>query len=155
MAVTPAPAFDLTGHWAGKWSCKGFAAPFTRDGKLVNKFTSGRSESTLVITQSGGTFGAVIDPGNGTYRYNGFSMNDVKDANKGEVVLVGCSTGNTLPPPDTGAEILRAAVKTKGDTFKASFKGVSLFADDLPEVETCKYTYKRIDTADPGVALCQ
>src|SRR5512143_1492420 len=24
LAAVPAHAFDLTGHWVGKWSCKGF-----------------------------------------------------------------------------------------------------------------------------------
>jgi hypothetical protein len=155
MAATSARAFDLTGHWVGKYSCKGFAAPFTSDGKLVNKFTTGSDPSTLVITQNGATFGAIIDPGNGTFRYNAFAMTGVKDANNGEVVFLGCSTGNTLPPASTGAEILRASVKTKAGTFKASFKGISIFADDFPEVETCKYTYKRVDTNDPGVDVCQ
>jgi hypothetical protein len=152
--VVPAQAFDLTGHWTGKWSCKGFAAPFDRDGKLVNKFTSSNGASTLAISQSGGTFGAVIDLNDGTFRYNGFAMASVKTDDVGEAVLLGCSTGNTLPSAATGAEIMRAAVKTKGGTFKASFKAVSIFADDFPEVETCKYSYTRIDTIDPGVATC-
>src|SRR5262245_18022219 len=47
--VAPASAFDLTGHWVGKYSCKGFARPYTDDGKLVNKFTTGHSDSTLDI----------------------------------------------------------------------------------------------------------
>jgi hypothetical protein len=149
----PAHAFDLTGHWTGKWSCKGFAAPFNDDnGKLVNKYSTGNSESTLAITQTGSTFAATIDAGNGNYMYNGFAMANAKDAHKGEVVLLGCSTRNTLTGSD--AEILRAAVSTKDGTFKASFKGASIFADDFPEVETCKYSYKRLDTVDPQLDAC-
>ena len=153
---TPAAAFNLTGHWEGKYSCKGFAAPFTEDGKLVNKFTTVHKTSTLDITQNGNAFGAVLDlnlPA-GPYRYNGFSMPSVKTDDVGEVFLVGCGTSPTPPDGDTGAEILRAAVKTKDGVVKASFKGFSIFVDNFPEAETCKYSYTRVDTNDPGIDTC-
>jgi hypothetical protein len=103
IGIIPAHAFDLTGHWTGKWSCKGFAAPFTNDAnKLVNKYTTGNSESTLAITQSGGTFAALIDVGNGDYPYNGFALTDAKDAHKGEVIILACVNGNTLPGGNAG-----------------------------------------------------
>jgi hypothetical protein len=154
VTVLPASAFDLTGHWTGKYSCKGFAAPFNRDGKQVNKFTTSHKESTLDITQNGGAFGAVIDLNDGPYRYNGFSMPSVKNAATGEVFLIGCSTSKIPTSDDTGAEIVRASVKTKDGVVKATFKGVSLFADNFPEIETCKYSYTRVDTADPGISTC-
>jgi hypothetical protein len=145
-ASVPAHAFDLTGHWTGKWSCKGF------DG---TKFTSGNKESTLAITQSGGTFAAAIDASTDNFTYNGVAITDIKDANKGEVVLLGCHLANTLPAGQDDGELVRASVKTKLDTFKASFKGTSLFTDAFPEVGTCKYSYKRIDTTDPAVGPCE
>jgi len=155
-SAVPASAFDLTGHWVGKYSCKGFAAPFTDDGKQVNKYTTSHPQSTLDITQTGGgAFGAVIDLNNGPFRYNAFAMTSVKSNGAGEVVLLGCSTANTLPSASSGAEILRASVKTKNGVVKASFKGVSIFADNFPEVETCKYSYTRVDSADPNVDICE
>ena len=154
VTVVPASAFDLTGHWTGKWSCKGFAAPFDDDGKLVNKFTSGNPTSTLAITQNGDAFGAVIDLGDGTFRYNGFSMESATNADVGEIFMLGCANANTPPSAATGAEILRAKVKTKDGTPTASFKGFSIFVDDFPEAETCKYTFTRIDTDDPDVDTC-
>jgi hypothetical protein len=143
-AVAPAHAFDLTGHWTGKWSCKGF------DG---GKFTSGNKVSTLAITQSGGSFAAAIDASSDNFTYNGVVITDTKDANKGEVVLLGCHLANTLPAQND-SELVRASAKTKLNTFKASFKGTSVFADAFPEVGTCKYSYKRIDTTDPAVGPC-
>ena len=149
----PAYAFDLTGHWQGKWSCKGFSAPFMDHGKLVNKFASANATSTLAITQSGADFGAEID---GTFRYNSVGMNDAKDDHKGEAIVLGCLDANTLPT--NGTEIVRAQVKTKAGTFKATFSGISVFGENFggsfPEVETCKYSYKRIDTTDPSIGAC-
>jgi hypothetical protein len=147
-SVTPTHAFDLTGNWIGKWSCKGF------DG---SKFTSSSNlkPSTLAITQTGNTFGAVIDAAdpNGDYTYNGFAILDGKSADKGEVTLLGCHLGTTLAGPPFDGELVRATVKTKTNTFKASFKGTSIFSDDSPEVGTCKYSYKRTDTPPPAPAI--
>jgi hypothetical protein len=154
MTAVPASAFNLTGHWVGKYSCKGFAAPFDDDGKQVNKFSTSHPTSTLDITQNGNNFAAVIDLNDGPYRYNGFSMPSVKTDAVGEVFLLGCNNGNTPAPPSSGAEIMRAAVKTKAGVVKATFKAISLFADNYPEIETCKYTYTRVDTNDPGVTAC-
>ena len=158
-AASAAHAFDLTGHWEGKWSCKG-VDPF--EGKFT--VSSQIKPSTLDITQVGGTFAAVVDASvsaanGGDFPFNVFAIPDVKKPDeKGEVVLLACPNGNTVPPQDGGsAEIIRAQVKTKANTFKASFKGASVFTDTFngaPEVGTCKYSYKRIDTTDPGVSNC-
>ena len=39
-SVPAASAFDVTGHWVGKWSCKGFSAPFTDDNGKLHYFES-------------------------------------------------------------------------------------------------------------------
>jgi len=150
IVSVPAHAFDLTGHWQGKWSCKGFSAEFMDHGKPANKYATSNKASTLAITQSGANFAAKID---NTYAYNGVGMTDVKDDQKGEVVILGCLDANTLPGGN-GSETLRAQVKTKNGTPKATLSGISIYADSYPEVETCKYSYKRIDTTDPAVAAC-
>jgi hypothetical protein len=148
---TPAYAFDLTGNWVGKYTCKGF------DG---TKFTGGNKTSTLAITQTGNTIAANIDAAfpapDGDFRYNGFAIPDSKSPDtKGEVVILGCHLANTAASAAVGdGELMRGSVKTKAGTFKATFKSTSIFQDDFPDVGTCKYSYKRVDTNDPGVAAC-
>jgi hypothetical protein len=138
----PAHAFDLTGTWIGKWSCKGF------DG---SKFTSGNKTSTLRLTQVGNVINADLD--NGEYHYNGAALTNTAKPDLGEAVLISCGTDN-VPQAGGEAEILRAAVKTKAGTFKASFKGLSIFESDFKDVGTCKYTFKRRDTINPNVDGC-
>jgi hypothetical protein len=139
-SVAPgAGAFDLTGHWIGKWKCKGF------DG---SKFTGNQKPSPLEVTQSGNSLAASIDG----FSYNGTPVTSVTNPDRGEVVLLACPTANTLGGDE--AEIFRGAVKTKSGTFKATIKGTSIFADDAPESGTCKYSYKRVDTDDPGITPC-
>jgi hypothetical protein len=142
VAVSPpvAHAFDLTGTWIGKWSCKGF------DGQ---KFTGDNKSSLLRLTQTGNAIAADLD--NGDFHYNGAMIADDVKPEKGEAVFVACPTDNQ-PLAGGESEILRAAVKTKLGTFKASFKGVSIFQSTTPDVG--KYTYKRRDTADPNVLGC-
>jgi hypothetical protein len=149
-ATAPAHAFDLTGHWVGKYSCKNFHG--TKDAS-INK------NSTLAITQTGNTFAANIDAANAghNFRYNGLAVPDAKSPDtKGEAVLLGCHLANTLASHGAtlDGELQRASVKTKGGTFKATFKSTSFFQDTLPEVGACKYTFKRTDTTDPGVTAC-
>ena len=138
VSMTPAAyAFDLTGHWAGKFSCKGF------DG---TKITLGSKAATLAITQTGNTIAALA----GGFLYTGTQVPDPAKPEQGEAVLFTCATSGT-----TGiGEIGRATVKTKLGTFKATLKATSVFATNAPRVGTCKYTYKRIDTIDPGVGAC-
>jgi len=137
-----AQAFDLTGTWEGKWSCKGF------DG---SKFKSANKESIMLITQAGDTVNVDVD--GGEFHYNGRAIPDDAKPEKGEVVLAACPNDN-LPGAGGEAETVRATVKTKLTTFKATFKAISIFDDDFPSVGTCKYTFKRIDAADPGVSPC-
>ena len=154
-AIAPAHAFDLTGHWVGKFTCKRY------DG---TKLTFGNKNSTLDITQAGSVLAANIDaaipPPDGDLSYNGVAILDQKSPDtKGEVVLYGCHLANTpapIDPPGTplDGELARAAVKTKVGIFKATLKAVSIFQDDKPEVGSCKYSYKRIDTIDPAVPAC-
>jgi len=160
-SVPAASAFDVTGHWVGKWSCKGFSAPFTDDkGKLVNKFTSSNKHSTLDITQNDQTFAAIIDAAPvcqgganaGTFCtddsecpasscpgqsfpvfYNAVAVPAVNDpANNGNVILLGCDTSNALPT-GSDAELIQASIKTKVPNVKASFKGTSIFADNTDD----------------------
>lgn len=140
-AVTSARAFDATGTWLGKWSCKDF------DG---TKFTEGQRESTLLVSQSGDVL--AIDLDGGAYRYNGRSLNDAAKPEKGEAIFVSCGIDNQ---PFVGglAELIRVAVKTKLGAVKATLKGQSIFENGA-SVGTCKYTFKRVSTQDPNVSDC-
>ena len=64
-AAVPAHAYDITGHWVGKWSCKGF------DG---GKFTAGNKTSTMDVTQVQGTFAVAIDAAFDNFTYNGSAI---------------------------------------------------------------------------------
>jgi hypothetical protein len=139
-----AHAYDLTGTWVGKWSCKGF------DG---GKFTDSNPSSTLRVTQTANTMAADID--NGEFRYNGGAIPDTAKPEKGDGVLHQCATSN-LPLQVTESEIVRITVKTKPGAVKATLKAVSIFdtSDGGPAVGTCKYSYKRTDVANPNVLAC-
>lgn len=149
FSVAPAAAQvpDLTGTWTGRWSCKSF------DG---TKFNEKNKASTLRITQSGGVLAAHIDgPLDPQFFYNGAVIaDDKKPDEKGEVVMNQCGTDNLPVAGSTESEIVRAQVKTKLNSPKASFKGTSVFENDGPTVGTCRYSFKRLDTADPGIAAC-
>jgi len=138
--IHPVHAFDMSGNWKGKWSCKGF------DGE---KYPDVEKNSTMVITQIGNTIRADIDGG---FYCNGMAIPDsAKPDEKGEVLLISCGTDNV--PMNTPEEIIRASVKTKPGTFKASFKGLSIYDDDN-EVETCKYSHKRVNQDPTNVPPC-
>ena len=141
-APLPLRAFDMTGTWVGKWSCKGF------DGQ---KFTSGNKTSTMRVTQSGNTMAVDVD--NGDFTYNGGAIPDVVKPEKGEAVFAACPNDN-LPLTGDEAETARLSVKTKPGAVKATVKALSIFDSPSGEVGTCKYSYKRVDAADPNVAGC-
>jgi hypothetical protein len=141
VIVAPARAFDATGTWLGKWSCKDF------DGK---KFSEGNPESTLQISQNDDVL--AIDLDGGSYRYNGRSLNDAAKPEKGEAVFASCAIDNQ---PFVGglSEIIRVAIKTKPGALKATLKGQSIFENGA-SVGNCKYTFKRVSDQNPNVSDC-
>lgn len=123
---------DLTGTWEGRWSCKIFNGA---------KHTEGNKQSVFQITQMGTAFGADLDSGG--YHWNGAVIADAKNtANKGEAVLIQCGTDN-LPLIGSEAEIIRATVKTKPNSVKATLTGLSIFENGSDAFGTCRYSYKR------------
>lgn len=138
-----AAAFDLTGTWQGRWSCQGF------DG---SKFRSFNNESVVLITQNGNTLAVNMDAGD--YLYNGGAIPDTgAPTTKGEIALTQCGTDN-LPLAGEDTEILRAKVKADAEKGTGSLKGLSILESAIPDVLTCKYSYKRVDTANPNVPAC-
>jgi hypothetical protein len=140
----PAAAFDLTGTWEGKQTCKG------SDGA---KF-SFVFPTTLRITQTGTVLAMEVVSDAGSDFYNGTGIDGTAKPENGEAYFVHC--GTTFVPA-TGKEAFdetgRGIVKTK-ETGSGSFKGTSNFYNGEPEVANCKWSYKRTLTADPAVLSC-
>ena len=135
-------AFDLTGTWLGRWSCQGFEGV---------PFKSSRKPSVLLISQTGNTLAASID---GAFAYNGGAIPDLRAPDtQGEVALAQCAT-DSLPFQGGESELLRAKVKVDPHKGSGSFKGLAVVESDSPDVLTCKYSYTRVDSEDPGVSAC-
>jgi hypothetical protein len=144
FAALPAAsgAFDLTGTWVGRWSCQGFEGV---------PFKSSRKPSILLISQTDDTLAASID---GAFAYNGGAIPDLRDPDtQGEVALAQCAT-DSVPHQGGESELLRAKVKVDPQKGSGSFKGLSVVESDFPDVLTCKYSYTRVDTEDPGLSAC-
>jgi hypothetical protein len=145
VAAAPATAFDLTGTYAGKYVCKGFfGAKFS--------FTS---QPDLAITQSGDAIGVMWSFGG--YLYSGVAIADNKKPdNKGEAALVLCGTNDALVDGNYN-ELGRFKVATKASTnpskpAKGKLTGVSIYTEaNSNEVYTCKWSFKRVDDANPGI----
>lgn len=139
-----AQAPDLTGTWTGEATCNGF------DGTKFKVTCC----PTLEISHASPTELHVRLPQDDdtvleTFLYFGRIVPDAdKPAEKGEVVLVGCDTTNTLPED---SQMGRGSVKIGN---KSTLKGQSFFFETVTGIQTCKWSYKRTDTADPGVPAC-
>ena len=122
------------------------------------KFNDKDNDSTLRITQSGTTLIAHINGPPMKFFYNGAVIPaDKKPAERGEALLNQCGTDNLPLAGDDESEILRATVRTKTDSTKASFRAISIYENTGefgPSAGTCRYSYKRVETADPGLAGC-
>lgn len=142
----PAAAFDLTGTWEGKQTCRGLSA---------GEKTSFSFPSTLRITQTGTELALEVVSDAGTDVYNGIGIDGALNPLAGEAYFVHCGTSDVpAVGQDAFDESGRAVVKTKAEIVGGSFVGTSSFYNDFPEVFSCKWSYKRTDAADPGVAGC-
>jgi len=146
LAAQPAASFDLTGTWQGKQTCRGLSA---------GEKTAFSFPSTLRITQTGSELALEVVGDAGTDVYNGMGIENALKPAVGEAYFVHCGMSDV---PATGEDSFdesgRAVVRTKEETGRGTFTGTSSFYNDFPEVFTCKWSYKRTDTADPGVAGC-
>ena len=144
-AGAAAQVFDMTGHWVGKFTCKGVDE--------TGKFSEKDDPSTLDITQTGSLIAVSLDSGD--FTYNGSLIPDVKKPGvQGAAVLIGCNTNTTFVAGDHSSEIMNAKVKTKANSDKASFSALSIFeindAQFGESVETCKLSYKRVSSSPPA-----
>ena len=140
LAAVPAVAIalDLTGTWEGKLTCTGIE----NDEKDTFNCCG-----VIQITQSGTT----ANIREGSLLYFGRVLTLDTNAKKGKVTFVGCPTNNTLPD---NSEMVFATATADPVTGKGTLTGSGPYTGDQSEAYTCKWTFKRVDPADPGVPAC-
>jgi hypothetical protein len=142
-----AQAFDLTGTWEGKYTCKG------SDG---SNFTYS-VPTILEITHVGTEIRAQFPFDMGADVYAGFSIDDDrKPLDKGVAYFIHCGMTDAPGSGENGYDetaFVRATTKSNGG---GTLKGSTVFfvSDPPPEVSSCKWSYKRTSTTDPAVPSC-
>ncbi len=150
-ATGAARAFDLTGTWEGRQSCFGF------DGERFSfRIPSDRRDkSTLEITQAGSALALRLPDGQGGGDlYAGHGIDAIGKPEGGQIYIVRCGTDDDLSALAGGFdETGSGAVKTKADGA-GTLKLLSTFFNDGPEIAFCRWSYKRVAPANPGIAGC-
>lgn len=142
LSTTSALAVDLTGTWEGEAVYKGFF-----NGEKFKDTYSGAA----LITQSG----ADLNLDFLGYRYNGGIINDAKKPDqKGEGSFVFCGTTADPLGDYNEAGHLKVQITPKKSTFKATSVFTVASSGEIVDVATCKWTFTRTNTADPGVPDC-
>lgn len=140
----PAVALDLTGTWTGRFVCSEF------DG-AKGKFPE---DATLLISQNGNDLNILwVDVGN----YSGVAIPDQRKPDaKGEAKMVECDTDADMF--DGYDELARLRAKVNRNRGSGSLKGESFYAPNAPVAGlvagSCKWSFKRTDTADPAAGAC-
>jgi hypothetical protein len=141
----PAAAFDLTGTWEGKQTCRGLSA---------GEKTSFSIPSQLRISQNGAELAIEVVSDSGTDVYNGAGVDNTLKPTAGEAYFVHCGMSDVPATGDAFDESGRAVLRTNEETGGGTFTGTSSFYNDFPEVFTCKWSYRRTDVTDPQVNGC-
>jgi hypothetical protein len=149
-ATGTARAFDLTGTWEGRQTCRGF------DGERFSfKIPSARGDvSVLHITQVGSALALRLATSDGDDVYRGIGIDALDRPEGGQVYVVKCGTDDDLSILESGFdEVGSGPVKTRANGA-GTFKLLSTFLNEAPATAFCRWSYKRVDTADPGVPGC-
>jgi hypothetical protein len=141
MMPMRASAFDLTGQWIGKMTCKGILAG--EKASLTSK------PSTLLIDQSAGLQLSV----DGVF-YKGEEFPDPSHPTRGQVSVIRC--GTNTEGADFGGALGRLKVITNPEKRTGSLGGTSFRTDVLlaSSVYTCRWAYKRVSTEPPSLEGC-
>lgn len=165
--VLQAHAFDMTGTWKGKWTCR-----VQENGTPI---TIANNASIMKITQIGSSVHVDLD--GGEFLYNGWAGADNDNADRGATTVVEC---RTKPRSANYNEIISAEVKAPSGAGGGQFNGTSAYNstdvstplgcspldprcastfDSTDTVNTdiggiCRYTFKRVSSTDPGVGPC-
>ena len=141
-----ADAFNLTGSWQGKYTCRAF------DGTKFSFNVPG----TLEITQNGTDIDLQLPFTGGADVYRGISIDATGKPEQGAVYFAHCGISDV---PGTGDnnfdETGFALVKTK-ENGDGTFKAATTFFLATPPLEaaSCKWSYKRVSTTNPNVVGC-
>lgn len=149
LGTPQARAADLTGVWFGEQQCDRF------DG---HKFHSTFAKDVMVISQSGDEMNMAALLINGVFQllYQGRVINDAKNPErKAQAAFTECLTTPTSLYQETG-RATEVEVKRNGHgEFEAKSIFLQLEQGEFPtDTGTCTWTYKRVDTEDPGVPIC-
>jgi len=140
-----AHAFDMTGTWEGKWTCR----------VQINgtPTTIANDDSVMQITQVGPIVHVDLD--NGAYLYNGWAGADNDNPKRGASTFVGCGTS---PRVRFDNEVISARVKAPTGSNNGEFSGTSAYnSTDVGDIELggiCRYTFTRTSATDPGIGPC-
>jgi len=133
----------FTGTWSGKWKCA------VSDNGVAQVLQN--KPSTLAIAQDGNDCVAALDGGIQSLR--GAGSQDTARASKTRVALAECRTNGFGVSPALNHVIDATFKAGKQPTLTAT--GAYLSDDGVHRViGTCKYSYKRVATADPGLFGC-
>lgn len=139
-AAAQPPSPDLTGTWEGGWTCNTLAEGVPT--VLVD------DESVMKITHVSDTEVRMSNLAGLELFYSGFAVGWEGQPSKGAVTFVACQTN---PNDFAYNEILSA----RFDTATGRLRGYSAFNERLTFVGgACKWSFTRVDTADPGVPAC-
>jgi hypothetical protein len=142
----PAHALDLTGTWEGSITCTGLAADGERDRYRVLP--------AVEITQTGADTFNLRETGADLF-YFGRAIAKASNPDAGVATYVGCPTDASLPPD---SEMVHVKVSADPDpaSVAGTLRGSGPFVDaDTDGLYSCKWTYRRVSKADPGVPACQ
>ena len=149
LSTPQARSADLTGVWLGEQKCDRF------DGQ---KFTTRFANDVMVISQRGEEFNmaALLIDGAFQLLYQGRVIDDSRDPeHKGQAAFTECTTTPTSPYQETGRATKVDVKKGADGKFEATSIFLQLAGPDFPtDTGTCAWTYKRVDTEDPGVPSC-
>lgn len=162
--VLQAHAFNMTGTWKGTWTCR-----VQRDGTAT---TIANQSSVIKITQVGSAVNMDLD--NNEFHYSGWARTDNENVDRGATTVVECRTN---PASAVYNEVISAEVKAPSGAKSGEFNGTSAFnsteillggctwwdprcdsalaangSTDIGGI--CRYTFKRVSSADPGVGAC-
>jgi len=136
----PAAAFDLSGTWTGKVTCRG-----TFDGAPQG------TTSTLLVDAGGSTLDLAVDG----LHFSAASYPAAGKPQKGEIAVIRCDTNSTRSA-DFGGEFGRLRIVTNPSKGTGSIAGTSFKASVLlaRSVYTCHWAFKRISTAPVTLQGC-
>jgi len=161
-----AVAYDLTGSWVGKATCKGFSDGLSSGALgLPQKFAI-KIDVSAGISQSGRDVNLEFAGLSFLTRASGVAIPDSKKPDKGALGLVACGT---TPEPVFGVTALAKVATTAGKTNAsltfltvvtgkdvAGLGGLSIGGLTVGDSAlSCTGTLKRTQTTDPVVGDCQ